>query len=119
MDVLNSSCEDIIYCLDFTGVETTQTTVPKYRATLDIEVSQKLDGIEAGSTPSLICKISEHSHIQWRSKGRNLTTFKDSENRGRIDLKNASRSDTGNYTCVANTSGGEYLEKTVFVRVIG
>lgn len=76
----------------------------------------------AETTPSLICKLSEPGLITWYSEGRNLTTIRDSDYstpKGRIDLRKAKRSDTGNYTCTAKTNGGDVLEKTVFVRIIG
>lgn len=88
-------------------------------ATLEIESSQKIDGIEAGSTPSLTCKLSEPGQIWWRTKGKNLTTIRESDYRARLDLKKVNRDDRGNYTCTAQTNGGEHLEKVINIRVIG
>lgn len=87
-------------------------------ASLEIESSQKIDGIEAGSTPSLTCKLSEPGQIWWKTKDKNLTTVRESDYRARLDLKKISRSDRGNYTCIAQTNGGKQLEKTISIRVI-
>lgn len=78
-----------------------------------------MDGIEAGSTPSFICKLSEPSHIWWTFSDKNVTTINESDYRARFDLKIASRKDSGNYTCKAKTYGGEFLEKTISIRVVG
>lgn len=88
-------------------------------ATLEIESSQEIDGIEAGSTPSFTCKLSEPGRIWWITKGQNLTSVNESEYRERLDLTKASRDHMGNYTCKARTNGGEYLEKMITIRVIG
>ncbi|XP_057340259.1 tyrosine-protein phosphatase 69D-like isoform X1 [Microplitis mediator] len=87
-------------------------------ASIEIEASQQLDGIEAGSTPSFICKLSEPSHIWWTFSDKNVTTINESDYRARFDLKIASRKDSGNYTCKAKTYGGELLEKTISIRVV-
>ncbi|KAK0183353.1 hypothetical protein PV327_001403 [Microctonus hyperodae] len=87
-------------------------------ATLEIESSQEVDGIEAGSTPSFTCKLSEPGRIWWIAKGQNLTSVNESEYRERLDLTKASRDHMGNYTCKARTNGGEYLEKMITIRVI-
>ncbi|XP_043266767.1 tyrosine-protein phosphatase 69D isoform X2 [Venturia canescens] len=103
-----------------TGTDLT-TTIRTITATLEIDSSQKIDGIEAGSTPFLICKLSEPGMITWNSDGRNITTIRDldySTPKGRIDLRQAKRNDTGNYTCTGKTNGGDFLQKTVFVRII-
>ena len=86
---------------------------------LTIEISQDAEGIEAGSTPSLICRLSEPGQILWLSPGRTLTVVKESKKIGRLDLKQARRQDTGNYTCKAKTDSGKSLDKTVHIRVIG
>lgn len=86
---------------------------------LEITASQDLEGIEAGSTPSLICKLNVPGQVSWTSNGKNLTTIKDFESGGRLDIKQASRNDTGDYKCVAQTAEGELLEKDVHIRVIG
>lgn len=88
-------------------------------ASLEITSSQDIDGIEAGSTPSLICRLSEPGTIFWIAKGKNLTTIRESEFRGRLDIKQASRNDSGDYTCMASTNSGESLDKTIRIRVIG
>ncbi|XP_044012009.1 tyrosine-protein phosphatase 69D isoform X2 [Aphidius gifuensis] len=87
-------------------------------ASLEIESSQKIDGIEAGSTPSLTCKLSEPGQIWWKTKDKNLTTIRESDYRVRLDLKKISRNDKGNYSCIAKTNGGKYLEKTISIHVI-
>ncbi|XP_063989399.1 tyrosine-protein phosphatase 69D [Diachasmimorpha longicaudata] len=87
-------------------------------ATLEIEASQKIDGIEANSTPSFTCKLSEPGQIYWIKDDKNLTTIKVSETQARFDLTLARLEDRGNYTCMAVTNGHEKLEKTIGVRVI-
>ncbi|XP_043249228.1 tyrosine-protein phosphatase 69D-like isoform X1 [Colletes gigas] len=106
--------------LDESGVEKIDTVERKNEnpSTLEITASQDLEGIEAGSTPSLICKLNVLGQIWWTSNGRNLTTIKDYESGGRLDIKQASRNDTGDYKCVAQTVDGELLEKDVHIRVI-
>ncbi|XP_074107914.1 protein tyrosine phosphatase 69D isoform X2 [Cotesia typhae] len=99
-----------------TEVETQNVNVPF--ASMEIEASQQLDGIEADSTPHFICKLSEPSHIWWTFSDKNVTTINESDYRARFDLKKASRKDSGNYSCRAKTYGGEFLEKTVSIRVI-
>lgn len=86
---------------------------------LEITASQDLEGIEAGSTPSLICKLNVPGQIWWTSNGKNLTTIKDFDSGGRLDIKQASRNDTGDYKCMAQTADGELLKKDVHIRVIG
>lgn len=86
---------------------------------LEITASQDLEGIEAGSTPSLICKLNVPGQIWWTSNGKNLTTIKDYDSGGRLDIKQASRNDTGDYTCMAQTADEELLKKDVHIRVIG
>ncbi|XP_043676393.1 tyrosine-protein phosphatase 69D-like [Vespula pensylvanica] len=87
-------------------------------ATLEITTSQDINGIEAGSTPSLTCKLSVPGQVWWTTKGNNLTTIKDFEHAGRFDIKKASRNDTGDYKCMARTTEGELLEKEIHIRVI-
>ncbi|XP_043501745.1 tyrosine-protein phosphatase 69D-like [Polistes fuscatus] len=87
-------------------------------ATLEITISQDIDGIEADSTPSLTCKLNVPGQVWWTAKGNNLTTIKDFENAGRFDIKKASRNDTGDYKCMARTTEGELLEKEIHIRVI-
>ncbi|XP_035721716.1 tyrosine-protein phosphatase 69D-like [Vespa mandarinia] len=87
-------------------------------ATLEITTSQDIDGIEAGSTPSLTCKLNVPGQVWWTTKGNNLTTIKDFEHAGRFDIKKASRNDTGDYKCMARTIEGELLEKEIHIRVI-
>ncbi|XP_014611442.1 PREDICTED: tyrosine-protein phosphatase 69D isoform X2 [Polistes canadensis] len=87
-------------------------------ATLEITISQDIDGIEADSTPSLTCKLNVPGQVWWTAKGNNLTTIKDFENAGRFDIKKASRNDTGDYKCMARTIEGELLEKEIHIRVI-
>lgn len=103
------------------GIEKIETAEPRNEnaATLEITASQDLEGIEAGSTPSLICRLNAPGQIWWASNGKNLTTIKDFESGGRLDIKQASRNDTGDYKCMAQTVGGELLEKDVHIRVIG
>lgn len=87
-------------------------------ASLEIRSSQDSEGIEAGSTPSLICKLNVPGQVWWSTDGRNLTTIKDFEG-GRLDIKKASRNDTGDYKCSAQTTDGEFLEQNIHIRVIG
>ncbi|KMQ95329.1 tyrosine-protein phosphatase 69d-like protein [Lasius niger] len=77
-----------------------------------------MEGIEAGSTPSLLCKLNVPGQVWWSTDGRNLTTIKDLEYAGRFDIKKASRNDTGDYKCSAQTVDGESLEKNIHIRVI-
>lgn len=86
---------------------------------MDIQSSQDINGIEAGSTPSLLCKLDVPGQVWWSSGGRNLTTIKDFEYGGRLDIKKASRNDTGDYKCSAQTADGELLEKDIHIEVIG
>lgn len=106
--------------LDESVVESIETTESKNEnpAILEITASQDLEGIEAGSTPSLICKLSVPGQIWWTSNGKNLTTIKDFDSGGRLDIKQANRNDTGDYKCIAQTVEGEILEKDVHIRVI-
>lgn len=111
-----------LYCVNLIVSVVLETTLPTAQipqATLEIEVSQKIDGIEAGSTPNLLCRLSEPGQIWWQFKEKNVTTIKESEYRGRLDLMHSSRNDTGNYTCKALTNGGELLEKIIPIRIIG
>ncbi|XP_011297066.1 tyrosine-protein phosphatase 69D isoform X2 [Fopius arisanus] len=103
-----------------TVTETTETVTTPHipLATLEIEASQKIDGIEANSTPSFTCKLSEPGQIYWVKDEKNLTTVKMSETLARFDLISASLEDRGNYTCMAVTNGHEKLQKTIDVRVI-
>lgn len=91
----------------------------KRTTSLEIQSSQDIEGIEAGSTPSLLCKLNVPGHVWWSTDGRNLTTIKDLEYAGRLDIKKASRNDTGDYKCSAQTIDGESLEKNIHIRVIG
>lgn len=102
-------------------IESIETTESKNEnpAILEITASQDLEGIEAGSTPSLICKLSVPGQIWWTSNGKNLTTIKDFDSGGRLDIKQANRNDTGDYKCIAQTVEGEILEKDIHIRVIG
>ncbi|XP_014226420.1 tyrosine-protein phosphatase 69D [Trichogramma pretiosum] len=85
---------------------------------LDIIVSQDPHGVESGSTPSLICKTIEPSpSIWWSYNDKNLTSVKDSEFMERLDIKQATRQDSGNYTCNSVLSSG-YVSKTIYIRVI-
>lgn len=104
-----------------TGVDKTEVmeTRPERTASLEIKSSQDMEGIEAGSTPSLICRLNVPGQVWWSTGGRNLTTIKDFESGGRLDIKKASRNDTGDYKCVAQTAEGEMLEKDIHIRVIG
>lgn len=86
---------------------------------LDIIVSQDREGIEAGSTPSLICKTSGPvSSLWWSFKEKNLTSVRESDGTERFDLKKATREDSGNYTCNAVFSEKQ-IKKTIHIRVIG
>lgn len=87
-------------------------------ATLEITPSQDINGIEAGSTPSLTCKLNVPGQVWWTAKGNNLTTIKDFDHAGRLDIKKVSRKDTGDYKCMARTIEGELLEKEIHIRVI-
>ncbi|XP_026827836.1 tyrosine-protein phosphatase 69D isoform X1 [Ooceraea biroi] len=107
--------------LDESVIEKSEAAAePKIERTalLDIRSSQDIGGIEAGSTPSLVCKLSVPGQIWWSTGGRNLTTIKDFEFMGRLDIKKASRNDTGDYKCSAKTASGELLEKNIHIRVI-
>ncbi|KAG7207852.1 hypothetical protein KM043_009453 [Ampulex compressa] len=105
---------------DESGIDKSDTIDQKNERTntLEITASQNVEGIEAGSTPSVICKLNVPGHIWWSLNGRNLTTIKDYELGGRLDIKKASRNDTGDYKCMALTMDGELLEKDVHIRVI-
>ena len=98
---------------------TSEITGSQSEPWLEIEVSQDAEGIEAGSHPSLICRMSEPGQLVWLSPGRNLTIVRELKQIVRLDLKPARRSDTGNYTCRAKTDSGKSLEKTIQIRVIG
>lgn len=104
-----------------TVLEKSEAMEPKIERTASLEIrsSQDIEGIEAGSTPSLLCKLNVPGQVWWSTGGRNLTTIKDFEFMGRLDIKKASRNDTGEYKCSAKTSGGELLEKNIHIRVIG
>ncbi|XP_076237870.1 protein tyrosine phosphatase 69D [Calliopsis andreniformis] len=110
----------VVVGLDESGVEKIESTEPKNEnpTPLEITASQDLEGIEAGSTPSLICKLNVPGQIWWTRDGKNLTTITDFDLGGRLDIKQASRNDTGDYKCVAQTMEGEVLEKDVHIRVI-
>lgn len=103
------------------SIEKPEVPEPKIErtASLDIRSSQDMEGIEAGSTPSLVCKLNMPGQVWWSTGDRNLTTVKDFEHIGRLDIKKASRNDTGEYKCSALTADGESLEKTIHIRVIG
>jgi len=105
------------------SIEKSEMLEPKIErtASLDIRSSQNMEGIEAGSTPSLMCKLNVPGQVWWSTGDRNLTTVKvDFElTTGRLDIKKASRNDTGEYKCSALTADGESLEKTIHIRVIG
>lgn len=112
----------VYFCIYFNlGVEKIEATEPKNEnpTTIEITASQDLEGIEAGSTPSVICKLNVPGQIWWTRNGKNLTTIKDFELGGRLDIKQASRNDTGDYKCIAQTIEGEVLEKDVYIRIIG
>lgn len=105
----------------YTGIDKPETMEPRTErtASLKIRSSQDMEGIEAGSTPSLICTLNVPGQVWWSTDGRNLTTIKDFEFGGRLDIKKASRNDTGDYKCMAQTTEGELLEKNIHIRVIG
>lgn len=107
-------------CL-LTDVDKTEATESRaeFTASLEIKSSQDVEGIEAGSTPSLICRLNVPGQVWWSTGGRNLTTIKDFESGERLDIKKASRNDTGDYKCEALTAEGETLEKNIHIRVIG
>ncbi|XP_033338390.2 protein tyrosine phosphatase 69D isoform X1 [Megalopta genalis] len=98
-------------------IEATERTNENPSA-LEITASQDLEGIEAGSTPSLICKLNVPGQIWWTSNGKNLTTIKDYDAGGRLDIKQANRNDTGDYKCMAQTMDGKLLEKGIHIRII-
>lgn len=106
---------------DINRLETVaESKTEKRIASLEIRSSQDIEGIEAGSTPSLVCKLNVPGQVWWSTGGRNLTTIKDLEiYSGRFDIKKASRNDTGDYKCSAQTADGESLEKNIHIRVIG
>ncbi|XP_012286742.1 tyrosine-protein phosphatase 69D [Orussus abietinus] len=110
----------ILTALDEAASTVTESVTPEQNTTakLEIIVSQHPQGIEAGSTPSLLCRLSESGYIWWTMRGQNLTTIRESEFEGRVDLKKASRNDTGDYTCMARTITGESLETTINLRII-
>lgn len=86
---------------------------------LEITVSQDHEGIEAGSTPSLICKtFAPVSSVWWSFKEKNLTSIKESDSTERFDLKKATRQDSGNYSCNAIISN-KHIKKAIHIRVIG
>ncbi|KYN41587.1 Tyrosine-protein phosphatase 69D [Trachymyrmex septentrionalis] len=87
-------------------------------ASLEIRSSQDTEGIEAGSTPTLLCKLNVPGQVWWSTDGRNLSTINEFEYIGRFDIKKASRNDTGDYKCSAQTVDGEFLEKNIHIRVI-
>ncbi|XP_050461822.1 tyrosine-protein phosphatase 69D [Cataglyphis hispanica] len=105
---------------DINRLETVaESKTEKQIASLEIRSSQDIEGIEAGSTPSLVCKLNVPGQVWWSTGGRNLTTIKDLEiYSGRFDIKKASRNDTGDYKCSAQTADGESLEKNIHIRVI-
>ncbi|XP_058804465.1 tyrosine-protein phosphatase 69D isoform X2 [Phymastichus coffea] len=87
-------------------------------AALEIGVSQDAKGVEAGSTPHLSCRILEPaSHVWWSVEGKNLTSVKENEFVERLDIKKATRQDSGNYTCNAIISN-VHVKKIVHIRVI-
>ncbi|KYN14909.1 Tyrosine-protein phosphatase 69D, partial [Trachymyrmex cornetzi] len=87
-------------------------------ASLEIRSSQDTEGIEAGSTPTLLCKLNVPGQVWWSIDGRNLSTINEFDYIGRFDIKKASRNDTGDYKCCAQTVDGEFLEKNIHIRVI-
>ncbi|XP_066594024.1 tyrosine-protein phosphatase 69D isoform X2 [Prorops nasuta] len=106
--------------VDSIDVNIQETTEDKYdeTITLNITVSQNNDGIEAGSTPSLMCKLNIPGFVWWSRNEKNLTTINDFDNHGRLDIKKANRNDTGNYTCNAKTNNGKFLKETIQIRII-
>jgi len=108
-------------CFLAVSIEKPEVLEPKTErtASLDIRSSQDMEGIEAGSTPSLVCKLNVPGQVWWSTGDKNLTTVKDFEYIGRLDIKKASRNDTGEYKCSALTADGELLEKAIHIRVIG
>ncbi|XP_012216219.1 tyrosine-protein phosphatase 69D isoform X2 [Linepithema humile] len=123
------SLAPLLFCLLVLGaagldesvsVEKPEVLEPKIERTASLEIrsSQDMEGIEAGSTPSLVCKLNVPGQVWWSTGDRNLTTVKDFEYIGRLDIKKASRNDTGEYKCSALTADGESLEKTIHIRVI-
>ncbi|KAJ8667803.1 hypothetical protein QAD02_009466 [Eretmocerus hayati] len=86
---------------------------------LEIDVSQDSKGVEAGSTPNLVCRsiLKPATVLWWSSNGKNFTSVKEPGFRERFDLKKATRKDSGNYTCNAIISG-KHITKTVHIRVI-
>ena len=99
--------------------ETVSSTGPNDSESIDITVSQDPQGVEAGSTPHLMCRTTEPAgHMWWSAKGKNLTSVKEPEFVERFDLKKASRQDSGNYTCNAMIKD-RHVKKTIYIRVIG
>lgn len=87
---------------------------------LKIKGTQAFRSIEAGSTPSLTCTIGEENgdEVWWSRNGRNVTSRDDSKISKTLDIKTASRNDTGNYTCFGITLNGILTNHTVYIRVI-
>ncbi|XP_012253102.2 tyrosine-protein phosphatase 69D isoform X2 [Athalia rosae] len=84
-----------------------------------ITVSQNSAGIEAGSTPSLNCTIGGPGEVWWTKDDANITSLVKTELSSTMEIKMASRNDTGNYTCLAKSSLDEKIyNKTIFIRVI-
>lgn len=102
------------------NLENVEQSVPP---TLNITVLyQNNEAIEAGSTPSLICTLNIPGQIWWIVKGQNFTNVgpdNSNEPNERYDIKKANRNDTGNYICAARTYDGQYLNKSIHIRVIG
>ncbi|XP_032671027.1 tyrosine-protein phosphatase 69D isoform X2 [Odontomachus brunneus] len=105
--------------LDESGVDKSTATEPKAERTplLQFKSSQNVDGIEADSTPSLECWLNVPGQVWWSTGDRNLTTV-NANSSGRLDIKKASRNDTGDYKCMAQTADGKLLEKNIHIRVI-
>ncbi|XP_011501448.1 PREDICTED: tyrosine-protein phosphatase 69D isoform X2 [Ceratosolen solmsi marchali] len=98
--------------------DVTSNVRPNGKELLEIIVSQDPKGIEAGSTPHLICKAFEPvSSIWWTYDNKNLTSVKENDYLQRFDLKKATREDSGNYTCHVHISNS-VVKKTIHIRVI-
>lgn len=80
----------------------------------------QVGGIEAGSTPSLTCWVKLPSTISWTRDGIKLNSTTEQENKERLDIKNANRNDSGNYTCHAKSFDGDFeANKTIEIKVYG
>jgi hypothetical protein len=116
---LAPSASKFYFPLPILESDATSNTRPNGKELMEIVVSQDPRGIEAGSTPHLLCKTFEPaSNIWWTYDNKNLTSVKENDFVQRFDLKKATRQDSGNYTCNVQISSN-IVKKTIRIRVIG